>query len=56
MPTDPKEAVNLIQNYPVGFTVSFSKLQKGIEAVALEFYLPVGRPFIWRMEGGYSVF
>jgi len=40
IPTDSKEAVNLIQNYPVGFMVSFSKLQEGIEAVALEFYLP----------------
>jgi hypothetical protein len=37
---DSEEAVTLIQNYNVGFTVSFSKLQEGIEAVALEFYLP----------------
>jgi len=37
---DSEETVTLIQNYNVGFTVSFSKLQEGIEAVALEFYLP----------------
>jgi TolB-like protein len=40
IPTDSREAVTLIQNYNVGFTVSFSKLQEGIEAVALEFYIP----------------
>jgi len=55
MPTDSREAVALIQNYNVEFTVSFSKLQEGIEAVALEFYLPwqnfdctVGGDYCWR--------
>jgi hypothetical protein len=50
MPTNPKEAVNLIQNYPVGLTVSFSKLQEGIEAVALEFYLPWWDGGAWRED------
>jgi len=53
IPTDSNESVNLIQNYPVGFTVSFSKLQEGIEAVALEFYLPYYNYGRWS-EGAVS--
>jgi hypothetical protein len=47
LPTDRGKAVILIPNYPVGFTVSFSKLQEGIEAVFLEFYLPWWQPNVW---------
>ena len=50
LPTDREKPVTLIQNYPVEFTVSFSKLQEGIKAVVLQFYLPWSSGNYWQEE------